>query len=85
MRREQRLKRRAHLDGGDMEAFTDANEEAEHSEAGAAEVALQDVVLCRGDGHSNRHGEVLGGGNSGVGGLRTSNEAGHPNTEQEFG
>ena len=41
MRREQRLKRRAHLDGGDMDAFTDANEEAEDSEAGAAEVACK--------------------------------------------
>ena len=36
-------------------------------------------------GHSNRHGEVVGSGNSRVDGLRTSTDVEYPNAEQGFG
>ena len=68
-----------------MEAFTDANEEAEDSEAGAAEVACK--MWCSAEVTGTATGMVRCSevGNSGVGGLTTSSDAVHSNTEQEFG
>ena len=66
-----------------LSMMADAGSEA--SEARAPWSGLQDGVLCRGDGHSNRHGEVVGCGKSRVDGLRTSTSAEYPNAEQGFG